>query len=128
MRLRLRTALALVSVAGAALFPFVLRAEDKPITKQEFMAAFMGPDTTAAGVAVGRLDPDKAEGYELLKKVLETGTWFLRSKASSRLAKTGNDKNVKDMLERMTEKGEKNPMVREGMISAIALMKDPKYL
>ena len=130
MRRSARALRSTLLVSAALAFPFVLLADDKkPIGKQEFLEAFGGPDSTAAGAAVDRLDPDNKDNYELLKKALGEGpTWYLREKAAERLARTGNDKNIKDMLEHLTEKGEKNPLVRQGLATAIAKMKDPKNL
>jgi pimeloyl-ACP methyl ester carboxylesterase len=131
MKSRIFALLGLSLMILASVSPLALSADDKkPITKKEFEAAFQGPDSTAAGAAVDRLDPDTKEGYELLKTVLGNlgSTWYLRAKAAERLAKTGNDANVKDMISRLSDKSEKNPMVRQGMAIAIAKMGDPKNL
>jgi pimeloyl-ACP methyl ester carboxylesterase len=114
------TALLGLSIPLAA----VLAAEDKPANKGEFLKAFAGPDSYQAALAVQKLNPDLKADYDLLKFVLEKGSWYLRAQAVNVLAKTGNDKNQKDMLECLTEKGSKDPFVRQGMAAAIAKMND----
>src|SRR2546421_8341490 len=118
-----RVKLLLVLLVAAVAIP-TLAAEDKPANKQEFMRDFAGPDSHKAGAAVAKLNPDLKSDYDLLKFTLERGTWYLRGQAINVLAKTGNDKNQKDMLECLTEKGSKDPLVRQGMAAAIAKMND----
>lgn len=101
-----------------------LAADDKPANKGEFMRDFTGPDSHKAGAAVAKLNPDLQSDYDLLKLVLEKGSWYLRAQAINALAKTLNDKNQKNMLECLTEKGSKDPLVRQGMAAAIAKMND----
>lgn len=99
-------------------------AADKGANKAEFLKAFAGPDTHKGAKAIEALNPDVKSDYELLKLVLEKGHWFYRGVAATVLAKTGNPDHVKDMVESLTEKGERNPYVRQGMAIAIAKMND----
>src|SRR5688500_14048638 len=113
-----------LAVAFAAALAHAAPADDKPMDKAAFMRAFQGPDSHAAGKKIGELNPDIKGDYEILKLVLGCNNWFYRSEAVKKLARTGNSKHQQDMLESLTEKGEKNPMVRQGMAIAVAKMND----
>ncbi|MBI3723036.1 HEAT repeat domain-containing protein [bacterium] len=116
----------LVLAAAAACLPAVLLADDKPITASEFKKAFEGPDSHQGGLAIKRLNPDQGTDYDLLKMVIDKGSWYYRGIAVSVLAKTGNPQNVKDMVDRLTDRTEAKPLVRQGMAMAIAKMNDRK--
>jgi pimeloyl-ACP methyl ester carboxylesterase len=117
--------LAVVAVAcGLAAAVAHAMPSEQGVDKAAFMKALNGPDSFAAGKMIGSLNPDIKSDYDLLKVVLAQGNWFYRTEASKVLAKTGNSKNQQDMLESLTEKGEKNAMVRQGMAIAVAKMND----
>ncbi len=118
--LRFAVPLLLAGLAAAALAGDEL----KPANRTEFLRLFKGPDSHQAALAIEKLNPDLKSDYELLKLVLKEGNWFHRAAAAKVLAKAGNPDVVKDMIESLTEKGEKNPYVRQGMAIAIAKMND----
>ncbi len=96
----------------------------KGANKAEFTKAFLGPDTHKGGKAIEGLNPDVKGDYELLKFVLEKGSWYYRGIGATVLAKTGNPENLKDLVGSLAEKSEKNPYVRQGAAIAIAKSND----
>jgi pimeloyl-ACP methyl ester carboxylesterase len=117
-------ALAVLFPLAGALAAALAGEETKGANKAEFLKAFTGPDTHQGALAIEKLNPDVKSDYELLKMVLSRGNWHYRAAAAKVLAKAGNPDVVKDMIESLTEKGEKNPYVRQGMAIAIAKMND----
>ncbi|HVY62289.1 MAG TPA: HEAT repeat domain-containing protein [Planctomycetota bacterium] len=115
--------LGLSAAAILAALPAALAA-GKSTDKGQFIRAFTGPDSFQAKKAIEALDPDSEGDFELLKMVLQSGTWYLRTTAANVLVKTENKKHVDKILSWLSEKSERNPLVREGAAVAIAKMKD----
>src|SRR4051812_35535271 len=91
MRLNLTT-LSLAAALAFGVIPALAAPGGHGADKGQFTKTFTGPDSFAAQKAIEALDPDLDGDFELLKMVLQSGSWYHRTAAANRLAKTGNDK------------------------------------
>jgi len=117
-------------LAAAVLAPLALFADDRKVqggaNRTEFLAVLNGPDSTKGAAAIRNLDPDNKNDQELLKGVLDKGTWYYRAAAIDVLSKTKDSALLKSMSEHLFE--DKSLLIREGMASALAHSQDRSWI
>ncbi|MGQ9591975.1 MAG: HEAT repeat domain-containing protein [Planctomycetota bacterium] len=121
MRRNLLSILALLLASSPSLLS--LRAGEP--TDKEIKEALASPDSHFRHNVWKELNPEKDAHYKLLVTILQHLSWHDRDAAVVALAKAATPETLKKMLKDL--KGDKDPMVRQGMAIALAKMDDEGY-